>query len=167
VQTPRSEFSGAVAKLKPIGAGFEKAAPLDVTLKAESSEAVIDLAALKTPPGEYVIAYHGPAVAKYCHRPDLIDVQKTKLAEAEATHAAATAESKQATEALAAATDESKPDAQKAVEAAAAKQKAAEAAVGAAQKELKQAEAAAQPKDIADIVVTEPIAIRVKPAEKK
>jgi hypothetical protein len=167
VQTPRCEFSGAKATLKPIGAGFEKAAPLEVALAAESAEAVLDLAALKTPPGDYWIAYHGPAVAKYSHRPDLIEAAKGALSEAEQQLSTATAEAKQATEALTAATEESKADAQKASEAAAARQKEAERAVAAAKERLKQAEAAAKPKDIADIVVTEPIAIRVKPAETK
>jgi hypothetical protein len=39
--------------------------------------------------------------------------------------------------------------------------------LNATQGELKKVTEAAQPKDIADIVVCEPITIRVKPAEKK
>jgi hypothetical protein len=167
VQTPRCEFSGAKTTLRPLGAGFEKATPLEVTLAAESAEAVLDLAALNTPPGDYVITYHGPAVAKYRHRPDLVEAAKNAVGEAEQELAAATADAKQATEAAGSVTDESKAGAQQVVEAAAARKKEAEAAVAAAKERLKQAEAAAQPKEIADIVVTEPIAIRVKPAETK
>ena len=35
------------------------------------------------------------------------------------------------------------------------------------QQQLEKAKAAAQPKDIADIIVCEPVTIRVKPVEKK
>jgi hypothetical protein len=48
-----------------------------------------------------------------------------------------------------------------------AKQKAAAAALAAAKDRLKKAKDSANPKDIVDIVVSEPIAIRVLPAEKK
>ena len=47
------------------------------------------------------------------------------------------------------------------------KMKAAAAALAATKHEAEQAKAAAQPKDIADIVVTEPVTIRVLPGEKK
>ena len=60
-----------------------------------------------------------------------------------------------------------KTEADKAVEAATTKQKVATAAVAAAAEKIKQATAAAQPRDIVDIVVSEPIKIRVNaPAGK-
>jgi hypothetical protein len=90
----RCEFSGASMSTKTMGAGFEKVS-FDLPLNADSSEAVVDLAKLKTPPGDYLIAFYGGAVAKYRQKPE---------------H---------------------------------------------------------KPKDIVDIIVSEPIAIRVKPAEKK
>jgi hypothetical protein len=96
--TRRSEFSGATLNLRAIGAGFEAVPAFDVSLTADSAQAILDLAALKTPPGDYWLAFHGGAVAKYRHPPE---------------------------------GDK------------------------------------AQPRDIVDIVVTEPIAIRVKPAESK
>jgi len=102
VETRRSEFSGATMTLKTFGAGFERVPPFEVSLTADASQAVLDLAALKTPPGDYLIGFYGSAVAKY----------RSNL------EAAKTA-------------------------------------------------GASQPADIVDIVVTEPIAIRVKPAEKK
>ncbi|HEY2253038.1 MAG TPA: serine protease [Planctomycetaceae bacterium] len=98
VHVRRTEFSGATLHLKAIGAGFEAMPGFDVSLTADGSQAVIDLAALKTPPGDHWLAFHGGAVAKYRHPPE---------------------------------GDK------------------------------------AQPRDIVDIVVTEPIAIRVKPAETK
>lgn len=168
VQTPRSEFSGATAQLKTLGAGFEKAPALKISLTAESSEAVLDLAALKTPPGDYVIAFYGSAVAKYRHRPDLIEAAEAELKAAE-EQAAAVASQVAAGTGDAATSSEAAEGANGAADAAAlaARKKEADAAVAAAQEKLKKAQAAAQPKDIADIVVSEPIAIRVKPAEQK
>lgn len=104
VLTRRSEFSGATMQVRTFGAGFERVPQFDVPLTADAAQAVLDLGALKTPPGDYLIAFYGGAVAKY------------------------------------------RDNAQAA---------AAEAAK------------AAPPRDIVDIVVSEPIAIRVKPAEKK
>jgi len=102
--TRRNEFSGATMQLKTMGVGFERVPAFSVSLTADESQAVIDTAALKTPPGDYRIAFYGAAVAK--HKP----------------------------------------------------QPAANAA---------DAKTAAAPKDIVDIVVSEPITIRVQPAEKK
>ncbi len=61
----RCEFSGSTIGLKTFGAGFDRAPQFDVPLTADSSEAVLDLAKLKTPPGDYLIAFYGGAVAKY------------------------------------------------------------------------------------------------------
>jgi hypothetical protein len=77
------------------------------------------------------------------------------------------AELKALTEAASSAAAEQKDQADNVLQEALAKQKAADAAVAAADKLLKDATAAAQPKDIVDIVVSTPISIRVKPAEKK
>jgi hypothetical protein len=102
--TRRSEFSGATMQLKTMGAGFERIPAFNVSLTADQSQAVIDTAALKTPPGDYQIAFYGAAVAKHKPQPPA-----------------------------------NAPD----------------------------AKTAAAPKDIVDIVVSEPITIRVQPAEKK
>lgn len=61
----RSEFSGSTINLKTFGCVFEKTPAFDATLTDDSVEAVIDTAALKTPPGEYTIAFYGGAVVKY------------------------------------------------------------------------------------------------------
>lgn len=61
----RSEFSGTTMSVKTMGAGFEHNPPFDLPLTADSSEAVLDLAALKIPPGDYRIAFYGNAVTKY------------------------------------------------------------------------------------------------------
>ena len=60
VHTRRSEFSGATMKMKVLGAGFESTPAFDVALTADKSQAVLDLAALRTPPGDYLIAFALP-----------------------------------------------------------------------------------------------------------
>ena len=65
--TRSSEFSGATMQLRTMGAGFERVPAFNVSLTADQSQAVIDTAALKTPPGEYRIAFYGAAVVK--HKP--------------------------------------------------------------------------------------------------
>jgi hypothetical protein len=151
VQTRRSEFSGATMQLKAIGAGFEGMPPFEVPLNADSSQAIIDLGALKTPPGEYRVAFQGYAVAKYRHQPEKIEIAQISLKKAEQELAAAESEAQ-------------KTPADTGLQEALAARKQA---VTAAQEKVKQATAAAQPQDIVDIIVTEPIAIRVKPAETK
>ena len=63
-------------------------------------------------------------------------------------------------------TGDDKPIAEKNVQESNAKLKTAQAEVVAAEKKLKAATVRAKPKDIVDIVVSKPIRIRVKPAEK-
>lgn len=77
--TRRSEFSGATMQLKAMGAGFERVPEFDLALTADSAQAVVDLGALKTAPGEYVLAFYGGAVAKYRHlgaeqSQDIVDI---------------------------------------------------------------------------------------------
>lgn len=166
VHTRRCEFSGANINLQTWGCGIGNVPAFDAPLNADASEAVLDLAALKTPPGEYVIAFYGSAVAKY--RYDLKAVEEAeaalKLVQLQAQTLAAEAS------ALAETARSAPPDRKAACESqaqeAAAKHKAAEAAVAAANKRLKDVTAQAQPNDIVDIIVSTPISIRVKPAVK-
>ncbi|AMV18804.1 serine protease [Planctomyces sp. SH-PL14] len=181
VQTRRSEFSGATMSLKTFGSGFEANAPFTVPLTADASEAVIDLAKLKTPPGDYQIAFYGSAVAKYRHHPEAVTAAELVKSKAEADLKAVDADLLKATEAAKAAaaeatkveaaeaakTAEAKMAADAAVVDLQAKQKAAAATLAAADQTLKNATTKAQPTDIVDIVVSEPIAIRVLPAETK
>lgn len=52
-------------QLHTFGAGFEQLPRFDVSLTTDTADAVLDLAALKTPPGDYLIAFYGSAVAKF------------------------------------------------------------------------------------------------------
>ncbi len=62
--TRRMDFSGANINASTFGAGFESM-KIDLSLKDQKSEAVIDLAKYKVAPGDYVVAFYGGAVAKY------------------------------------------------------------------------------------------------------
>ena len=162
--TWRSEFNGASIKLKPYGSVFGALKEIDLPIKAAASEAVLDTAALKTPPGDYTLSFSGIAVIK--HRPN----QDTlKAAEAEQKKAATevtslTAEAKAQAEKAAAAPAEGKEEALKAAKAATDKQKAAEVAMADVTKRLKTLTDAAAPKDVLDFIVSEPIQVSVKAA---
>ncbi len=74
--TRRCEFSGNVLQLKTSGAGFEQAPRFDVSLASDSSEVTLDLGALKTQPGNYLISFYGTAVAKYQSGQDVAAKEK-------------------------------------------------------------------------------------------
>lgn len=167
VQTRRSEFSGATMNLKTAGAGFERMPVIKHSLTEDVSEATIDLAALKTPPGDYLIAFYGGAVAKYRHRPDMVEVAEAAVQQATAEVTRLEGEVKTLTETAGSATPEEKAAADQRLAEAKAQHQAATAALKTANDELKKVTEAAKPRDVADIVVSEPIAIRVLPAESK
>ncbi|WP_145176879.1 serine protease [Gimesia aquarii] len=162
----RSEFSGANITLKTFGAGFERVPAFDAPLKAESSEAVLDLAKLKTPPGEYQIAFYGYAVAKYQENLEAVASAKSELERAKIEAEALSLEAEKLVLNSKTASQVEKANAEKAVKAASEKVKSAQAAVKTADKLLKAATARAKPKDIVDIIVSKPIQIRVNPAKK-
>jgi hypothetical protein len=165
--TWRSEFTGASIKLSPMGADFSGVNPIDIPLKASGSEVVLDLAALKTPPGEYALVLYGSAVAKYRYNPEAVRIaeEEQKTIEKEAI-AIAEAAKKLADEAKTASPGK-KTDAENTAKAAIGKQKSVEAAKAEAARRMKAATDAATPKDIVDIVVTEPIRIHVSPKDAK
>jgi hypothetical protein len=145
--TRRCEFSGATMSAGTLGAGFNGAPKFDLPLNADTTEAKFDLVNLKTPPGDYTVAFYGGAVAKYSHNPGAVAVVESLLASAKTEAEAIAAESARLNELLKTATAEEKATAEAALKEIPAKQQAAT--------------------DIVDIVVSEPILIRVKPAENK
>jgi hypothetical protein len=159
--TWRSEFTGVSIKLNAAGTGFEGVKEIDIPLKAAKSELVLDTATLKLPPGEHALALYGSAVAKYRENPEGVTAAKAEQDKAEQEAAALAAAAKKLADEAKAAPAEKKADAQNAVKAMAGKQKAAEAAKAAATRRMQAATATATPKDIVDIVVSEPIRIVV------
>lgn len=165
VHVRHSEFSGPKMSLKTFGEGFEGNAAFDVPLDADASEATLDLAKLKTAPGEYTIAFYGSAVAKYRENPEAVTVAELGLKQAQEELAKVTDEVKQLTDMAQQASEAEKSALEQSVKDAQMKQTQAQATVTAAEKTLQQATDRAKPKDIVDIVVSRPIRIRVNPAE--
>ena len=163
----RSEFAGTSIKLKAIGEGFEGVKELDVPLKATTLEAVLDLTILKTPPGEYTFAFYGPAVTKYRHNPDAVKTAEQAEKKAGQDSLALAETAKKLADEAKAAPAEKKTEADNAAKTAVEKLKAADAMKTEAARRMKTATDAAAPKDTADIVVSEPIRIFVKPADGK
>ena len=122
----------------------------------------MDLAALKTPPGEYLLTLHGIAVTKYSPNPEALNRAKEEQKKFSEEFAALTAAAKDLGEKVSVAPAEEKAEAINAAKVATQKQKAAEAALAEATKRLKALGDAAGPKDILDLTVSEPIRISVK-----
>lgn len=162
--TWREEFNGAAIKLKPFGTVFAGVKPIDLPIKASTAEAVLDLAALKTPPGDHVLAFSGIGVVKHRANPDVVKVAEEAQERATLEVAALTAAAKALAEQAAKAPDVEKAEAGKAAASALEKQKSAEAALARATAHVKAMTAAAAPKDILDFLVSEPIRISVKAA---
>lgn len=164
----RSEFSAATLQLKTFGEGFERVPQFDVNLTEDGSKAVLNVANLKVPPGDYMIAFYGGAVAKYRYFPEAIPLAEALQRQAEKDANAIAEELKKLEGEVANANGaEGKAALEVTIATLKTKQQAAIAAVAAATEQVKQATQKAQPKDIVDIVVSEPIAIHVKPTETK
>jgi hypothetical protein len=162
--TWREEFNGASITLKPYGSVFAGVKPIDLPIKAKTAEAVVDLAAMKTPPGDYVLAFNGISVVKHRANPDIVKQAEAAQKKASQDVAALTAAAKDLAEKAAKAPDAEKAEAGSVAKVAAEKQKSAEAALAEANRHLKAMTEAAAPKDILDFLVSEPIRVSVKAA---
>jgi len=137
--TWRNEFNGTSIKLKAYGEGFTALKEFDIPNKAETAEVVLDLAALKTAPGDYTLALYGSAVSKYRYNAAAIPVAEAALKKAEQELAEAKT-------------------------LAAEKQKQAEATMAGATKRMKAVTTAAEPTDTVEIIISQPIRLSVKAA---
>jgi hypothetical protein len=165
VHTKRSEFSGTILQLKTAGEGFENNPRFDVSLTADTSEAVLDTKTLAVPAGDYLISFYGSAVAKYRYNPDAVAVAEADHQKAVEQAASAAAELQKLTEVAASASSESKVEADKAVADATARKQVVDKAVTDAAARLKAVTDQATPKDTVDIVLSEPIQVRVNPGQ--
>jgi hypothetical protein len=165
--TWRGEFSGSF-KLVPLFGGPERSKKgAEAPIKAPTMDAVVDLAALNTPPGEYTMAFCGSYVAKYRANLDGLKLAEEEQKKADEEATAAETAAKMLTEAANAAPSDRKTEADSAAKEATARRTAADAAKAEAAKRMKAATDLAAPKETVDIVVSEPIRIRVKPVDSK
>ncbi|MFO0796147.1 MAG: hypothetical protein U0804_01655 [Gemmataceae bacterium] len=162
-----SDFSGDKIQMKAVGAGFDKAPVFDVPIQADTSEVVLDLKALNVAPGEYRVSFLGGGVVKYRHQPDVVTKVEATSLKMQAEVKALEAEVKRVADDAQRAPLEKKEQMARALTATTARMKAATAALTATKQQLTRAKDAAQPRDVADIIVCEPLTIRVRPAEKK
>ena len=158
----REEFSGTSVKLKVHGARFEKSPGTEIPLKKKAHDMVFDLAVMKVPPGVYTVAFYGGAITKYRYNPDAVKAAEAEQKKTETEAAAIAAKAKKMASEVASAPTDKKAEIEKAAKLAAEKQKAAEAEMTKAVAKMKAVTKAAAPKDIVDIVVSEPIRILVK-----
>ena len=163
--TWRNEFNGTSVKFKAYGTLFGDMKEMDVPIKAATSEAVLDLAALKTPPGDYTLAFKGIGITKYHPNQDAVKMAEEQLKKAAQEVTTLTAAAKNLAGKVTTAPTAEKIEAANAAKIAAGKQKLAEVAMADATQLLKTVTAAAAPKDIIDILVSEPIRISVKAAQ--
>jgi hypothetical protein len=162
--TWRNEFNGNSIKLKAYGTIFGGMKEIELPIKAATSEVVLDLASLKTPPGDYTLAFNGISITKYHPSRDAVKIAEEEEKKATQEVAALTATAKSLAEKATTAPAGEKAEATKAATAASEKQKLAETAVTGATKRLKTATDAAAQRDILDFLVSKPIRISVKPA---
>ena len=162
----RSEISGQI-RLRAYGNGFTGFKPLEISPKTETADLVLDLATLKPAPGEHTLALYSGYVVKYRNNPGAVVLAEAAQKKAEQEAATLATEAKKLADAVNTAPAEKRAEAELAAKAADEKLKAAEAAKTAAVNKVKAVTAEAAPKDIADILVSEPIRVRVLPVEKK
>jgi hypothetical protein len=161
VHSVRSEFSGSVLQLKTMGSGFEGNPQFDISITAANSEAIVNLGAVKAVAGEFTIAFYGSAVAKYRYNPLAIALSENELKKAQEKQQQATEVLAQKTQAVASAAAEQKAMAEAEQADATMKRQQADAQVTAAQEKLKRVNEQASPRDTAEIIISEPVKIRV------
>ena len=163
--TWRNEFNGTSIKFKAYGTFFGNMKELDVPIKASTSEAVVDLAALKMTPGHHTLAFRGIGITQYIPSQDEVKMAEERLKNAAQEVSILTAAAKNLADKVANAPAAEKVEASKAAKIALEKQKLAEAIVKDVTHNLKTVTAAAAPKEILDIFVSEPIQVSIKAAQ--
>lgn len=160
--TRRSEFSGSVIQFITAGPGFEGNPRFDVSIQADSHEVTIDLGALKTQPGDYQIAFYGGAVAKYRYDPNAVMTAESEVKQTQAEVDRLAGEVKRVTDALATAVGDTKAQLEQELNSLNTQKKDADGKLATCNQKLKTCSDRAAPRDTVDIVVSEPITIRVK-----
>lgn len=161
----RSEFSGSILQARAVGEGFESLPRVDLPLDANASQVVVDLAALKIPPGEYVFALYGSAVVKYRYDPNAVSIAQDAVSKATAD----LEELRQRLEALRLSLGTASEDGKKMLEMECEmcekEQLSLEMRLAELQQQLQVATDRSAPRDTAEIILSEPLSIRVTAAE--
>jgi hypothetical protein len=164
--TRRSEFSGSTLQLRTMGEGFEQMPRWDLPIQSDQVEAIIDTGALKIPPGDHALAFYGAAVAKYRYNPNDVEGSERVLKEAQEAANAVGQEVENLNSQASQGTPEAKEAAMKQLQESQKKKEIAQQRVQKMTARHQAAKEKANPRDTAEIVVSQPIRIRVKPAEQ-
>jgi hypothetical protein len=159
----RMEFSGAVVSWKTWGVGFENHPAFNINLSEPLPETTLDTKTLNVPAGEYTIAFHGVAVPKYRYDPNSVAKAQEDVKQAETQVATLAEDLKKAQEALAATAAENKAAVEQQIAELNSKKQLADMALQNATNKLKTVTDRATPRDTAEIVISEPVSIRVLP----
>ena len=159
----RAEFSGSVVSLRTWGVGFESHPAFNMNLAEPFPETTVDTKALNVTAGDYTIAFYGIAVPKYRYHPESVVQAEAETKQAEALANMLAEELKKNQEALASAAAENKAVVEQQIAELNSKKQAADMALQTANNKLKAATDRAAPRDTAEIVISEPITIRVLP----
>jgi hypothetical protein len=159
----RAEFSGSVVSLRTWGVGFESHPAFNMNLAEPFPETTVDTKALNVTAGDYTIAFYGVAVPKYRYHPESVVQAEAETKQAEALANMLAEELKKNQEALASAAAENKAVVEQQIAELNSKKQAADMALQTANNKLKAATDRAAPRDTAEIVISEPITIRVLP----
>lgn len=166
VLTKRTEFSGSVLQARTFGNGFTGNPVFDISLAGETAAAVLNTKTLKTAPGEYRIAFYGSAVSRYRYNAAAVDSIQKQLhdAEQELQQLQAAAVPPPA-EQQNPETEPATPNAEQANDDSAAQTQQLQQQIEQLRKQLEQAEKTAAATDTVDIMISEPVTIRVTAAE--
>lgn len=164
--TRRAEFSGSTLQLRTMGEGFEQMPRWDLPIQSDQVEAVIDTGALKIPPGDHALAFYGAAVAKYRYNPTDVEGSERVLKEAQDAASAVGQEVEKLNAQASQGTPEAKEAAMKQLQESQKKKEIAQQRVQKMTARHQAAKEKANPRDTAEIVVSQPIRLRVKPAEQ-
>lgn len=162
----RETLSGDKIEMKVIGHPFDQGGGFDLPLKSEKGEWVIDLTKRKVKPGDYHLSFLGGAVVKYRHNPDQVVALESQTNQTKLEIAKLESEIKKLSTEVDKAPAPQKEEMKRTMDAMNRRMKKASDAFNLGKERLKRASQDAQPRDIADIFVCEPITLRVKEAGK-
>ncbi len=166
VLTRRTEFSGTILKAKTFGNGFTGNPVFDISLAGETASAVLNTKTLNTAPGEYRIAFYGSAVSRYRYNEAAVDEIQQQLRDAEKElQQQQTPPAQQPPQQQNSESDTAPADSSPNSEESAAPTEQLQQKIEQLRKQLEQAQKTAAAADTVDIMISEPVTVRVTAAE--
>ena len=165
VHLRRAEFSGAVMNARAFGKGLGSFRS-EIQLDGDHSEVTIDLSKYAIPAGDHTIAFYGGAVAKYEYYVESIGLAEDALRVMREKELELTNRLTVAKEQVAKSQEPQKSEVLERVSSLESAVKQIKSEIAGGEREVKRCTDRAKPKDIVDIVVSEPIHVRVVAKDK-